>query len=66
MGARFPVMLRKMWSGGEVQAWIDENMGDIPMRLTDAEIAQIIQDKTGCADSDSVYAAVAVRKALEG
>ena len=22
---RFPVMLRKMWSGGEVQAWIDKN-----------------------------------------
>ena len=24
---RFPTMLRKMWSGGEVQAWIDEAMG---------------------------------------
>lgn len=22
----FPTMLRKMWSGGEVQAWIDENV----------------------------------------
>lgn len=22
---KFPTMLRKMWSGGEVQAWIDEN-----------------------------------------
>jgi len=22
---RFPTMLRKMWSGGEVQKWIDEN-----------------------------------------
>jgi hypothetical protein len=22
---RFPTMLRKMWSGGEVQAWIDEH-----------------------------------------
>lgn len=22
---RFPVMLRKMWSGGEVQAWIDQH-----------------------------------------
>lgn len=21
---RFPVMLRKMWSGGEVQAWLAE------------------------------------------
>lgn len=21
---RFPVMLRKMWSGGEVQAWLEE------------------------------------------
>ncbi|KVQ88422.1 hypothetical protein WK94_26620 [Burkholderia ubonensis] len=23
---RFPTMLRKMWSGGEVQRWIDENI----------------------------------------
>jgi len=22
----FPAMLRKMWSGGEVQAWLDENV----------------------------------------
>jgi len=22
---RFPTMLRKMWSGGEVQSWIDEH-----------------------------------------
>ena len=22
----FPTMLRKMWSGGEVQAWLDENV----------------------------------------
>ena len=24
--AVFPTMLRKMWSGGEVQAWLDENV----------------------------------------
>ena len=24
----FPTMLRKMWSGGEVQAWLDENVND--------------------------------------
>ena len=23
---QFPTMLRKMWSGGEVQAWLDENV----------------------------------------
>jgi hypothetical protein len=23
---RFPTMLRKMWSGGEVQRWFDENV----------------------------------------
>ena len=23
---KFPTMLRKMWSGGEVQAWLDENV----------------------------------------
>jgi hypothetical protein len=22
----FPTMIRKMWSGGEVQAWLDENV----------------------------------------
>ena len=22
---KFPTVIRKMWSGGEVQAWIDEN-----------------------------------------
>jgi len=22
----FPTVLRKMWSGGEVQAWLDENV----------------------------------------
>ncbi len=23
---QFPTMLRKMWSGGEVQAWLDEHV----------------------------------------
>ena len=23
---KFPTMLRQMWSGGEVQAWLDENV----------------------------------------
>lgn len=27
---RFPTMLRKMWSGGEVQQWIDENWSPRP------------------------------------
>lgn len=26
---RFPVMLRKMWSGGEVQEWLDENVAPL-------------------------------------
>ena len=25
---KFPTMLRKMWSGGEVQAWLDENVNE--------------------------------------
>ncbi|WGS47134.1 hypothetical protein LFL97_33960 [Burkholderia sp. JSH-S8] len=30
---RFPVVLRKMWSGGEVQRWIDENIAPrVPLR----------------------------------
>ena len=27
----FPTMLRKMWSGGEVQKWLDENVNTIDM-----------------------------------
>lgn len=27
---QFPTMLRKMWSGGEVQSWIDENWNKAP------------------------------------
>lgn len=27
---QFPTMLRKMWSGGEVQRWIDENWNKAP------------------------------------
>jgi hypothetical protein len=26
---QFPTMLRKMWSGSEVQAWLDENVNGI-------------------------------------
>ena len=26
---RFPTMLRKMWSGGEVQAWMDEHVAPV-------------------------------------
>lgn len=26
---RFPVMLRQMWSGGEVQKWLDENIAPL-------------------------------------
>jgi hypothetical protein len=36
---KFPTMLRKMWSGGEVQSWLDdrkrEQTGPIPGSLTD-------------------------------
>ena len=35
---RFPVALRKMWSGGEVQAWLDEHapaMTATPVPLPD-------------------------------
>jgi len=27
--AVFPTMLRKMWSGGEVQAWLDDNVNKV-------------------------------------
>ncbi|WP_198389683.1 Lar family restriction alleviation protein [Burkholderia ubonensis] len=33
---RFPVVLRKMWSGGEVQRWIDENVALRTAALQDA------------------------------
>lgn len=37
---RFPTMLRKMWSGTEVQEWVNENWQAPPQRkpLTDEEI----------------------------
>ena len=36
---RFPTMLRKMWSGTEVQEWVNENWQALPQRkpLTDEE-----------------------------
>jgi len=30
----FPAHLRKMWSGGEVQAWLDEHQGIMPPKAT--------------------------------
>ena len=40
---RFPTMLRKMWSGGEVQNWINEHWVAPPQRtwvgLTNEELA---------------------------
>lgn len=30
----FPAHLRKMWSGGEVQAWLDEHTGHVPQKPT--------------------------------
>ncbi len=30
----FPAYLRKMWSGGEVQAWLDEHQGVIPPKAS--------------------------------
>ncbi|WP_198386207.1 hypothetical protein [Burkholderia ubonensis] len=33
---RFPLVLRKMWSGGEVQHWIDENVAPRTAALEDA------------------------------
>ena len=34
---RFPTMLRKMWSGGEVQAWIDKAMAEARAALSPAK-----------------------------
>ena len=33
----FPAMLRKMWSGGEVQAWIDKAMSEARAALATAK-----------------------------
>jgi hypothetical protein len=37
---KFPTMLRKMWSGGEVQAWLDKlpPLYTAPRELSDEEI----------------------------
>jgi hypothetical protein len=37
---QFPVLLRKMWSGGEVQEWIEQNIPD-----QSALIAQLESEK---------------------
>ncbi|MNR54931.1 hypothetical protein D3C85_1752100 [compost metagenome] len=55
----FPTHLRKMWSGGEVQAWLDNHQGITPpnasakgslerYRKWQAEKTQA--DKDGCAN----------------
>jgi len=42
---QFPTMLRKMWSGREVQDWINEHWVTPPQRkpLTDEEIGAILE-----------------------
>jgi hypothetical protein len=39
---RFPVELRKMWTGREVQEWLDQNVTP-PKELTNAQILEIWQ-----------------------
>jgi hypothetical protein len=43
---KFPTMLRKMWSGREVQAWIDEHWQAPPQRLplTEEEVETLFSD----------------------
>ncbi len=43
---KFPTMLRKMWSGGEVQAWIDEHWP----KPQPPRHAEILARLTACAD----------------
>jgi hypothetical protein len=46
---RFPTALRKMWSGSEVQAWIDEHYTAPPQRewqgLTDEDYEELLKTK---------------------
>lgn len=42
---RFPTMLRKMWSGGEVQAWLDEQAPACSM--DDAALAELYRRANG-------------------
>lgn len=47
---KFPTMLRKMWSGGEVQQWIDENITNAPTIEADsgeAVACGFVNKKTG-------------------
>jgi len=55
----FPAHLRKMWSGGEVQAWLDEHQGITPPkasakgsmeRYRNWQSEQTQADKDGCAN----------------
>lgn len=52
ISVKFPTMLRKMWSGTEVQEWLDKNTHPAPswQGLTDDEMMKIIEaceDKCG-------------------
>jgi hypothetical protein len=55
---QFPTMLRKMWSGSEVQDWINEHWVTPPQRkpLTSEEIDAIVVDEVGLdADADEMH-----------
>ena len=65
----FPTMLRKMWSGGEVQDWVNEQGST----YTEAQMRQAIKDALEeaaelCETFDAThpqYLAVAIRKLKE-
>jgi len=67
----FPVMLRKMWSGSEVQAWISDlpPLYTHPVKtLTDEEIIEIGNAVTNLIDSNEgwiEFARAILRKAQE-
>jgi hypothetical protein len=42
MKLQFPTMLRKMWSGGEVQKWLDENHNDKQDALVEHMVSQFL------------------------
>ena len=62
---RFPTMLRKMWSGTEVQEWVNENWQAPPQRkpLTDDEITLIIAARASSHQHTDIHLARAIEQA---
>lgn len=44
MKLQFPTMLRKMWSGGEVQEWIDDQLNKSDLKIVNDKQEKALKD----------------------